>query len=621
MTGASKTLGLARVRFLLRIARVKPRHVLLPFGMSLVSGALGAVGFGLVVPLANGLANRSFGFAAQLPVLGRFIRQSDVERSLPSAFLVLVAAIVVCSLANIVLKYFANIYVHRRNSFIDESVKEHVLIRVLSFSRRFFDERNQGSTTRIVGHSNSLVALFGAIQGLLNASCQLVARLTLILFLSWRMALSVGVLLFLLDRLLGRLRAHLKHLSRQSAEVRKDLSRQVFNMFASIDLVKACAKEDAIRGRYRDKRGELRKLDQRAAVISALSSPIQDSARLLTLAALVIVVMWTIGLGETHRMAQMLVLFWVGQSALPYFNEITDARMRMIRAWPDVEELVDVLENTDDYVLRAGKREFPGLTDKIEFRSVSFQYVEGSDALRDFDLVLPRGKVTALAGKTGSGKSTVAKLLVRLYNCRPDEIFVDGIDIREFSLSSLQGEIAYVGQSVAIFDDTVRENVCFGAPPRSDEQVWDALRRVALSETIARRAEGLDTRLGDHGVQLSGGERQRLAIARALLRDAQILVMDEATSALDSLTEQAILREVAASGQGQTVLVIAHRLSTIRDADSIAVMEGGRVVEQGTFKELLALRGHFHAAWEVSSRDEEERPRAPSRREAPDAKP
>ena len=224
--------------------------------------------------------------------------------------------------------------------------------------------------------------------------------------------------------------------------------------------------------------------------------------------------------------------------------------------------------------------------------------------LRDIDLVIPAGSVVALVGPSGGGKSTLADLIPRFYDVGSGRITIDGRDVRDLTLASLRGRIAVVTQFTFLFNDTVRANIAYGRPDRPAERIEAAARAANAHEFISRLPEGYDTVVGELGVQLSGGERQRIAIARALLKDAPILILDEATSALDTESERAVQEAIERLMRGRTVLVIAHRLSTIRHADRIVVVADGRIVEAGTHEELIASGRLYRRLHEAQFADE-----------------
>ena len=229
----------------------------------------------------------------------------------------------------------------------------------------------------------------------------------------------------------------------------------------------------------------------------------------------------------------------------------------------------------------------------MAFEQVSFAYPGGPAILSDVSFVARPGTVTALVGATGAGKSTAMHMLQRLWDPQHGGIIIDGQDLRDVSLDSLRDNIGVVFQESLLFNRSIRENLLVGRPDATDAQVEHACRLAEAHDFIIRQPQGYDTLVGERGATLSGGQRQRLAIARALLKDAPILILDEATSALDAATEARVSRAMANLMKGRTTFVIAHRLSTVRDADEILVFDAGRIEERGTFEGLLAERGRF----------------------------
>jgi ATP-binding cassette subfamily B protein len=237
----------------------------------------------------------------------------------------------------------------------------------------------------------------------------------------------------------------------------------------------------------------------------------------------------------------------------------------------------------------------------IEIEDLTFAYAEGPPVLRDVSLSIPAGETLGIVGSTGSGKSTLVKLLLRLYAVRDGSIALDGIPIEGIRLEDLRGTMALVSQDVFLFHGTVRENIVYGSWDATDEEVERAVRLAEAEEFVRRLPAGYDTIVGERGQKLSGGQRQRIAIARAILKDPPVLILDEATSAVDNETEAAIQRSLEQISRGRTTLAIAHRLSTIRGADRICVLEHGRIVELGNHDALLALDGVYATLWRVQT--------------------
>jgi subfamily B ATP-binding cassette protein MsbA len=262
------------------------------------------------------------------------------------------------------------------------------------------------------------------------------------------------------------------------------------------------------------------------------------------------------------------------------------------------DRVFEVLDSEAEVQERRTAIALPEIREEILFEDVSFRY-DVELVLRDVTLRIPRGAVVALVGPSGGGKSTLADLLLRFYDVESGAIRIDGNDIRDVTLDSLRSQIALVTQHTFLFNDTVRNNIGYGLAGTSEDAIVAAARAAHAHAFIEQLPQGYDTEIGELGLRLSGGQRQRIAIARALLKDAPILVLDEATSALDNESERLVQEALEVLMRGRTTLVIAHRLSTIRSADHIVVVVGGRLVEQGTHEELLALDAEYRKLYDL----------------------
>jgi subfamily B ATP-binding cassette protein MsbA len=371
---------------------------------------------------------------------------------------------------------------------------------------------------------------------------------------------------------------------------------QVLDILGSIPLVKAYSQEDVAASAYTEVLREAEDVAVRRDRIVSLRYPVEEVVILFVMLLVQATVIYVTGDFRPGDLAAFGAFLLVLQQALPDYKYLSLFSLKVSEELPRLEAVAGLFSDHGKFVVPSGPETFPGLREQITIRDLDFQYQEGVDTLSGISATIPAGQVTAIVGRSGAGKTTFVDLIARFYDCPPQSILFDGVDVRDYALPSLHKTMAIVSQYVWLLNRSLRDNLTFGLEHvPADEALLGALDDVDLSEFVAGLAAGLDTEVGDKGVRLSGGQRQRVALARALLRDPDILILDEATSALDSVVEQRVARAIQERVQGHTLIVIAHRLSTIRDADLILVMDEGRLVERGTWDDLVGGDGPFAA--------------------------
>jgi len=321
-------------------------------------------------------------------------------------------------------------------------------------------------------------------------------------------------------------------------------------------------------------------------------------ALLITAGLVVVMVMAAIGVsnGDLTVGDFVMVNAYMIQITMP-LNFLGTVYREIRQALVDMAEMFGLLEQPAEVQDRPGAPALKVSGGRIELKDVTFGYDAARPILKGISLVVPAGKTVAIVGSSGSGKSTIGRLLFRFYDVGGGSFTIDGQDLRDVTQESLHDQIGVVPQDTVLFNDTIRYNIAYGRPSASHAEVEAAARAAKIHDFITRLPEGYETTVGERGLKLSGGEKQRVGIARTLLKDPPILLLDEATSALDSETEQDIQHELKGLGRGRTVLVIAHRLSTIADADQIVVLEDGLIVERGSHEALLTANGRYASLW------------------------
>lgn len=303
----------------------------------------------------------------------------------------------------------------------------------------------------------------------------------------------------------------------------------------------------------------------------------------------------------SKNMVLMGVYIYAFYRLSPFLASLGRLRMQLMAALPDVKVLYDALNQKTNHI-HDGSLEIKNIEKEIKFESVNFSYKNRKDIFQDIDFSIERGKTTAIVGASGAGKTTLINLIARLFDPDDGRITIDGIDLKEIKYSSLIELMGMVSQDTFIFNGTIKENIIFGLKDVSNERFFEAVKLANACDFIDHFPEGYETVVGDKGLKLSGGQRQRLAIARAILRDPQILILDEATSSLDYRSEALVQSAINAASINRTVIVIAHRLSTVINADKIVVLDHGRIVEEGDHNELMRRNGAYKVLYESQER-------------------
>ncbi len=586
---------------LLKNAGMKPIYFIIPGLFSAIAAGCEGISVLLLVPIVQGLFNRDFSF----------IRQNDravqVFSHLPASWTatdqaVLVLVLCVFVLAVILknaLRYGSMVSMYFLAFRTSHHLRKQIFSRYLTFGKFFFDRST-------IGHHHTVLTTFTelAMYPLLGLDRYLSQIFSVIVYAIIMCTLSLQLTVFaiplfiILHCTVSLVLKKIRFISTQIAHASKTLQKKSIEILTMIPVVLAHNAQSLEQERYKKLSDQLSAASFKSSIFSNMVNPINELETLIAMIVLFSVILFVVH--DPHLTpSTMIVYFYLVMNSAVKFATITGFRSQIANASGPVTEILTVFNNEEKFRVPGGAQSFTGLQKSIDFRHFHFAYPGSREVLDDISFSVEKTKMTAIVGSTGSGKTTLMSILMRYYDCNPDMLFIDDTDIRQYTLESLRSHIALVSQDTLLFNDTIANNITYGFKNITRKHLQTVVEEASLAEFIATLPHGLDTIVGDRGLQLSGGEKQRVSIARALLKGADILMLDEATSSLDSRTEALIQTAIDKVTRGKTSIVIAHRLSTIKHADKIVVIEHGKCVEQGSLEELLALKGVFYSYWEA----------------------
>ena len=465
---------------------------------------------------------------------------------------------------------------------------------IQSLPLSFFQKKPTGELiSRILSDVNLIQgAVSNVLVGILKDTCQVIFLIGVIFYQDWRMASIAMISLPLVIYPIVNFGRRHRRLSRGSQQTTAQVSNILYETITGNRIVKAFSMEKYEVGRFAKTLDELFAIVMRNTRIGAISSPLMEVLGGVGIS----LVVWYGGSqvladkstpGTFFSFLTALIMIY---QPIKGVSAINNSLQQGIAA---AERVFDVLDIQSEVAEKKDAIELPLIKDAIEFTNARFQYDEDTEVLKGINLKVKAGEVLAVVGTSGGGKSTLVNLIPRFYDVFSGSLTIDGTDIRDVTFKSLRDQVGVVTQQTILFNDTVRNNIAYGSLDASEEQIKDAARAAHALGFIQNMPKGFDTVIGESGARLSGGERQRISIARAILKNAPILILDEATSSLDTESEHEVQQAIENLVQSRTTIVIAHRLSTIRNADRIVVIQAGEIVEEGTHDTLLPLGGVY----------------------------
>ena len=558
----------------------------------------------LIVPIFD----QAFARGNARPTPTPFALQRLIPASGLHAWRMIALLLIVFTVVKGIAEYFSTYWMAYIGQSSILSLRQELYSHILVQSASFFERhRTNYLVSRLISSAAAIeAAVTHTLRDMLREGFTLIAFMAASFYVSWRLTLGSLLIAPPVAGLTMRFGRSLRKLARESFEGNKYLTDTAQEALANQNIVKAYRGEAREQNRFTAVAQRVRRANLRSASIAGMSPPIIELIGVLFVAVLLFFGEREIRLGRMDLAQFVLFIILLFRSYDP-MRKLSRLQNSMSQALAAARHVWEVLDEHAEIPEATGAINLAPLRQRIEFREVHFGYAnEARPVLRGVSLTVPAGRMVALVGESGGGKSTLTKLLPRFHDPTSGAVLWDEVDLRKVSVASLRRQLALVTQETVLFNDTVRYNISYGRPDATDEQIEDAARTALAHDFIVELPNGYDTVIGERGIFLSGGQRQRLAIARAVLIDAPVLVLDEATSALDAESEQLVQRAIANLIRDRTTIVIAHRLSTVRRADLIVVMERGQIIEQGTHAELLARGGQYQRLYELQFADEEE---------------
>ncbi|MGB7443939.1 MAG: ABC transporter ATP-binding protein [Coleofasciculaceae cyanobacterium] len=571
--------------------------ILLGFSGAIFNG----VSTALVVPVLLGLLGQDdLNIKGGPPLISNFLSIFDGFTGNTKLFVMLGAVLLA-----IILKNIANYASILASGYLSRSLTNGMRLEglklLLEMDLDFYAKNKIGDImNRINNETNRTAGAIKVAVKMFISAATILVFVAILISISWQLTIIATTLLLMVAVANQYFVIRAKQFGIQLTEKSRAFSNNLIEMLTGIRIIKAVGEEENTYNRIAKIIKDREQSDFRSQANFAAIGPINEVLGIVALLSIIIVgrYLFTQQLESiaTVLLTYLIVLFRL----LPFVGQLNGSRSQFANAAPSVEVITDFLRRDQKPIMVNGSIPYQGLKKELCLENLSFAYPGHEQlALSQVNLQIPKGKTLALVGSSGAGKSTLADLLPRFYDPTEGRILLDGKDLREYEIKTVRQAMGIVSQDTFLFNNSIFYNIAYGWKDATEKEVIDAAKRANAYDFIIQLPKGFDTEIGDRGVMLSGGQRQRIAIARALLRNPDVLILDEATSALDTVSERLVQQAIDELCRDRTTVVIAHRLSTVQKAYQIAVMDKGQVVEIGTHEELIAKGGHYHRLYSM----------------------
>ena len=602
---------------LLGFARPIKKYAI-PYGIySLLYALFNSLTFMLIIPILNTMFDDGFSpeYVEKLPPVElnqeylttlfnyTYSHLFDTYDRQNVLLLLAAVAIIISFLSNL-FRYLGSWTIENMRTRTLQKMRNEMFSRVMDMNVGYFSDQRKGDIISKITSDVGVVqfCITNTLQVSFREPFLIVGYIVMMIAISWELAIFSVLFLPLVALLIGSIVKKLRHPARTNQKRMGEMVSTLDESLSGIKVIKSYNATEYIKQKYYDISADLARLTLSMARRQQLASPMSEFLGITAVGVILVFGGTLVSRGALDPggfIAFVAIFSQITRPVRTFIDQFANINQG-IAAGERIFSIIDTKPEIED---KPDARELKGLRDKIEFRHVHFSYDGTREVIDDISFEIRRGQTVALVGPSGGGKSTLSELLPRFYDPTSGEILIDGISLRDYTQESIRAHMSVVAQDTVLFNDTIEGNIAMGRPSATHEEIVEAAKVANADSFIRECPEGYDTNIGDRGVKLSGGQRQRLSIARAVLKNPEILILDEATSALDTESEKLVQDALNNLLKGRTSVVIAHRLSTIHNADKIIVVDHGRIAEEGTHAELMARNGIYAKLIEMQSFD------------------